>query len=281
MAPLRRLLPLALLLFAATARADELRWRSLDVEARIDDDGTLHASERHTMIFDGEWNGGQRTIPLRLDPPPQSLTFDRVARIVSKKKTVDLTRVSDAPDQIDQYGVYNGGTTIRWRARLADDPPFRGKRITYIIDYTLTNVLVRRGAPLRLDHDFVPTDRPGPIEHFSLIVELPKVLNQPPIKITRDDIPPGEGVLAHETYWLPKGASAPEALQPMAAAPPAPVSPRKVPEPTKTPVTPFTAAGHRVRAPRAGPSLRFPLPLRRERSRPLHPRAARSAPMGR
>lgn len=242
MTPTRHLLPLALLLFAATAFADELRWRSLDVEARIDDDGTLHASERHTMIFDGEWNGGQRTIPLRVDPPRQRLTFDRVARVVSKKKTVDLTRVNDAPDQIDEYGVYNDGTTIRWRARLADDPPFRGKRITYVIDYTLTNALIRRGAPLRLDHDFAPTDRPGPIEHFSLIVELPKSLNQPPIKITRDDIPPGEGVLVRETFWLPKGASAPAALAaPAAAAPPAAAPPKKVPTPTKTPITPFTA----------------------------------------
>lgn len=251
MTPTRRLLPLFLLLcallFGTTALADELRWRSLDVTARIDDDGTLHASERHTMIFDGEWNGGQRTIPLRAFPPPQQLTFDRVARVVSTKKTVDLTRVSDAPDQIDEYGVYNDGTTIRWRARLADDPPFRGKRITYVIDYTLTNVLTRSGAPLRLDHDFAPADRPGPIERFSLIVELPKYLNQPPIKIARDDIPPGEGVLVRETYWVPKDANVPAALQPPAAAPaaaplPAPAPPKKEPpSPTKTPVTPFTA----------------------------------------
>jgi hypothetical protein len=169
------------------------------------------------------------------------------ARVVSSKKTVDLTRVSGAPDQIDEYGVYNDGTTIRWRARLADDPPFRGKRITYVIDYTLTNVLIRRGAALRLDHDFVPPDRPGPIEHFSLIVELPKWLNQPPIRIARDNIPPGEGVLVRETYWLPKGASAPAALQPAttpapsAAAPPAPAPPKKEPSRTKTPVTPLAA----------------------------------------
>jgi hypothetical protein len=243
MVPTRRLLPLVLLLFAATAHADELRWRSLDVTATIDDDGTLHASERHTMIFDGEWNGGQRTIPLRGFPPPQRLTFDRVARVVSKKKTIDLTRVSAAPERIDEYGVYNDGTTIRWRARLADEPPFRGKRLTYVIDYTLTNVLVRRGAPLRLEHDFAPTDRPGPIEHFSLIVELPRSLNQPPIKIARDDIPPGQGVLVRETYWLPKGANVPAALEPVAAAPPvpAPSPPTKEPSRTKTPITPFTA----------------------------------------
>jgi len=243
MPPTRRLLPLVLLLFAATALGDEIRWRSLDVQATIDDDGTLHASERHTMIFDGDLNGGQRTIPLRVNPPPQRLTFDRVARVVSKKKTIDLTRVSGAPDQIDEYGVYNDGTTIRWRARLADDPPFRGKRITYVIDYTLTNVLVRRGTPLRLDHEFAPADRPGPIEHFSLIVELPKSLSQPPIRIARDDIPPGDGVLVRETYWPPKVASAPAALQPAATATPAPAPPKREPTSTETPVTPFTARG--------------------------------------
>jgi hypothetical protein len=39
MAAIRRLLPLVLLFFAATAFADELRWRSLDVTATIDDGG--------------------------------------------------------------------------------------------------------------------------------------------------------------------------------------------------------------------------------------------------
>ncbi len=249
MAPIRRLLPLVVLLFAATVFADELRWRSLDVKAKIDDDGTLHASETHTMIFDGEWSGGQRAIPLREAPPEQRLTFDRVARVVSKNKAVDLTRVSGAPDRIDEYGVYNDGTTIRWRGRLADDPPFRGKRITYVIDYTLTNVLVRNGPAFQLDHDFAPADRPGPIEHFSLIVELPKSLGQPPIKIARDDLAPGEGVLVRETYWLPEDASGLAALQPAAAAPaaasvpsaPAPAPPKKEPSSTKTPVTLFTA----------------------------------------
>ncbi|HVR37663.1 MAG TPA: DUF2207 domain-containing protein, partial [Thermoanaerobaculia bacterium] len=232
----RRLLLLAVFLFATTTlSANELRWRSLDVKANIDEDGTLHASERHVMIFDGDWNGGQRSISVRAG---QRLIFARVARVASKKREVELKRVPGAPEAIDEYALFNNGTTIRWRARLAEDPPFHDKRLTYVIEYTQTKVLAKSTGPLRLDHDFAFAERPGPIEHYSLILELPPSLKQEPIRIAKDNIAPGQGVVVKEAYWPAKSS--------VAATPPAPVPAPKLAKPKKDPThttNPITSGG--------------------------------------
>jgi hypothetical protein len=62
--------------FAAGAR--ELEWRSLDVDARVDDAGRLHVSERHEMVFTGSWNGGERSFRVGDD---QSIELESIARL--------------------------------------------------------------------------------------------------------------------------------------------------------------------------------------------------------
>src|SRR5436189_6309958 len=54
----------ALIIFAAAlAAADSrsLRWSRLAITAHLDADGRLHVQERHSIVFDGDWNGGERT----------------------------------------------------------------------------------------------------------------------------------------------------------------------------------------------------------------------------
>ncbi len=55
---------LALLWTGAGANAKELRWRALEVEARLESDGTLAISEVQRMVFTGDWNGGERKFRL-------------------------------------------------------------------------------------------------------------------------------------------------------------------------------------------------------------------------
>ena len=50
---------------AVPAHARTLYWRALDVTANIDADGRLHVVERHSMVFDGDWNGGERQFRVR------------------------------------------------------------------------------------------------------------------------------------------------------------------------------------------------------------------------
>ena len=45
----------------AGAQDRSLYWKALDVTARLDADGRLHVTERHEMVFTGDWNGGERT----------------------------------------------------------------------------------------------------------------------------------------------------------------------------------------------------------------------------
>jgi hypothetical protein len=43
----------------------ELHWDALDVEAHLDAEGVLDVIERHTMVFTGDWNGGERVFNVR------------------------------------------------------------------------------------------------------------------------------------------------------------------------------------------------------------------------
>ena len=59
--PMRKVLVI-LLLLAASAHAEKtLRWKQLAVTAHLDGDGKLHVQERHSIIFNGDWNGAERT----------------------------------------------------------------------------------------------------------------------------------------------------------------------------------------------------------------------------
>src|SRR5262245_59993134 len=73
-----RLILLVALLAALPLHAKELHWRSVDVEARLEKDGTLHVRERQAFVFDGDWNGGERRF--RVDEG-QSVELTALTRI--------------------------------------------------------------------------------------------------------------------------------------------------------------------------------------------------------
>ena len=56
----------------------QLHWDALDVDARLDADGVLQVAERHTMVFTGDWNGGERVFNVR---PRQKLEFLGMERV--------------------------------------------------------------------------------------------------------------------------------------------------------------------------------------------------------
>ena len=64
---------LAVLLASGLALAKDLFWRAFDVKARLDASGALHVVEAQTMVFDGDWNGGERTFRVL---PGQGLAFE-------------------------------------------------------------------------------------------------------------------------------------------------------------------------------------------------------------
>ncbi|HUO84472.1 MAG TPA: DUF2207 domain-containing protein [Thermoanaerobaculia bacterium] len=169
MTPRPFLLAMAVALAALPLSARSLHWSSFDVTARLDADGRLHVVERQAMVFDGDWNGGERIFRLA---PAQDLELHRVGRIDPSGSRIDLIR-GDL-DRVDHYD-WADGKTLRWRSRRPQDPPFDQQEIVYEIEYTLANILVPDGSNWVLDHDFAFPQREGAIERFTLDLALDPV----------------------------------------------------------------------------------------------------------
>ena len=97
----------------------ELYWDRLDVEAHLQSTGVLGVTEVHTMVFTGEWNGGERRFNLR---PRQRLTFIGIARTDASGTALPLDE-RPSLGNVDDY-AWVTPTTLRWRARRPSDAPF-------------------------------------------------------------------------------------------------------------------------------------------------------------
>src|SRR5215468_6341699 len=156
----------------AQAAERELHWDSLDVAARLAANGVLDVTERHATVFTGDWNGGERVFNVR---PRQKLEFISLERIEESTGRAEPLRQTVRPNAVDEYS-WAGRQTLRWRSRLPSDPPFANTRLTYVLHYKLSGTLLREDEQeYRIDHDFAFPDRPGPIERFTLNLDLDPV----------------------------------------------------------------------------------------------------------
>jgi len=182
-----------LLMASATCQAKSLYWQSLDVEAQLDAMGGLHVVERQHMVFDGNWNGGERIFRLGFG---QRLELLGMKRIDPLSGAVTVMQSGDLAET-DHYQRVSDNK-LRWRSRRANDPLFHNTGIIYEIEYRLTGILQKQGEQYRLNHDFAFTDRDGDIRHFSLRLTLdPAWSSRPasPLVVERGRLPPGRGVL--------------------------------------------------------------------------------------
>lgn len=196
-----------LLLLASPALAQRsLEWELIAVKARLDETGLLHISEEQHYVFNGDWNGGERTVRLGKE---QQFHFDNLSRRDEAGELKPLNYGST--DEVDGYLV--NGESIRWRSRLPSDPPFRDRRITYVIDYTLSNILYKRGNHYRLNHDFAFTDRPGAIRRLTVDLELDPAWHSDSLQrhYEAESIPPGRGFVVKGTLDFRGTGPLPEA----------------------------------------------------------------------
>ena len=139
-----------------------LYWNKVDVRALLKNDGSLDITEIQTMNFTGNWNGGYRDLSLR---PGQTLDFDRIERYVNNKW---IPVIRGDIDRTDRYTVENH-TKIKWRSRLASDPPFDHTEIVYKLHYTIKGeILLKVEDHYTLDYDFLFPDRNGIVETYHL-----------------------------------------------------------------------------------------------------------------
>ena len=168
----------------------ELYWDAVDVDARLDASGRLYIDEVQTMVFTGDWNGGERVFNIR---PQQSLESVEIFREVGGRWEPLLA--DSSVDDVDEY-TWSGATELRWRSRRPDDPPFARTPIRYLLRYQLTNILLKDGDTYQLDHDFLFPDRDEEIREFTLKLTLDPAwqpIEAVPATYTAASVPPGEG----------------------------------------------------------------------------------------
>ncbi len=195
------------MMIPVNSAARSLYWQDMRVSATLDGDGRLHVLERQTMVFSGAWNGGERRINLR---PGQRLVVHNIYRINPGTDT-RISLMRGDLSKVDHWVRYNGNT-VRWRARLPSDPPFTHRVIIYLLEYTLSGILLPvDGDGYQFRHDFAFPDRDGVIEHFSLdlILNSPwKVRGSLPTHVERTSLPPGTSVILSAILQHPDGVPA-------------------------------------------------------------------------
>jgi uncharacterized membrane protein YgcG len=219
---LRRVVCVAGLLAGSTAFSQDrsLYWDALTVEAHLDSQGALHVTERHAMVFDGAWNGGERTFQVR---SWHELNLQSFAEVEPNTQT----RVPWQEGDLDQIGEYRlDGNSLRWRSRQPDDPPFAQTSKTYEISYSLTGVLVPENGVYRLEHNLAFPDRSGEIRQFDATLEIDPVWEAEgvPTQWHHENLQPGESVLVTGQLKY-SGAAQPSAVAKERARPSATAMP--------------------------------------------------------
>jgi hypothetical protein len=185
-----------------------LHWDNVDVTAHLDAEGRLLVTETQTMVFNGDWNGGERRFNIRPRQKLELINLDRAEGDGRKPMVLDSSL-----DDVDDYALTDN-TTLRWRSRLPTDAPFANARRTYVLHYQLSNILLKDGDDYKLDHDFLFPDRDGVISRASVALTFDPAW-QPRTSVqsryTAEQLRPGQGlVLTIPLHYT--GAGVPAAL---------------------------------------------------------------------
>jgi len=199
---------------AAAGAAKDLSWSAFDVKARLDSSGALHVVETQTMLFDGDWNGGERTFRIL---PGQSFAFESITRI-----DPDGTRHPLAAGELSAVDEYKfvSDNVLRWRSRRPSDPEFEHAERIYELAYTLSGILVKQGNRYVLDNDFAFPERQYSIHKFSLSLSLDPVWKPAaPLKERFESglLPPGQGFVVRAELAY-SGAGEPSGINHIPAA---------------------------------------------------------------
>lgn len=176
MPAIRHLIRFALLLACCAwtqnlqAQARTLHWQSFDVEATLDSDGRLHVRETQAIVFTGAWNGGERHFRVRRPQRLDFISLDEFDPATGIKRAF----VNGSLASIGEYR-WADDHLLRWRSRMATDPPFNATVRVYELSYVLSNILVQVDGGYVLDHDFAFADRSGTISDFTRTLHIDPV----------------------------------------------------------------------------------------------------------
>lgn len=198
--------------FAADAQSRTLNWPRISVRAQLDSTGTLHVRETQHLLFSGSWNGPERRFDIRYG---QEFEFHRLLRLTGDAAAPDTIVLREGDlDDVDRFGF--NGSTLRWRSRLPGDAPFDSTALTYVLEYSLSNILQPQGDDTYvLDHNFAFVDRDAAIDTFDLTLTLDSAWRAPAEftgRYTALDIRPRRGFVVTLPLAWTLAASRPAAV---------------------------------------------------------------------
>jgi hypothetical protein len=152
------------------AQTRDLRWKSLEVHARLDDAGALHVDEGHVAEFTGNWNGGERVFQLSEGQAIEVRGMSRIDPSTGTRREL----VHGDLSQVDHYNVSQQGeeVTLRWRVRAPDAPPLQHAQFVHLLRYVHHGVAQAEDADVfSIAHDF-SFERPGPLDAISVTLDV-------------------------------------------------------------------------------------------------------------
>jgi uncharacterized membrane protein YgcG len=154
---------LGCLVLSLPVMARTLHWEEIKVSAFLKASGELEIIEDQSFVFNGFWNGGERSFVVN---EGEKFKFHGVDKFVDGEwKPLNRGNLT----KVDDYKMLRGNI-LRWRIfePATGAPPVKDYRVRYRIRYSYKNIIKVRNGELELNHNFLFPDRMGRVEKFIL-----------------------------------------------------------------------------------------------------------------
>jgi uncharacterized membrane protein YgcG len=199
--PLLTLLLCTTVAHPLTAAAKSLDWKKFEVQAHLENDGDVTIKEEQTIVFDGDWNGGERRFDVAEGRSVDLISIQHWSPSVNGWIPVERGELS----KVDRY-QWTSSDTIRWRSRLPLDPPFHNTEERYLLQFRIHGA-GQAGDPGQTIVRFpvLPGDRPGSVQVFDFHFTADPSLGQTTsdaneqAQMHRENVPAGTAIFARMT----------------------------------------------------------------------------------
>ncbi len=162
------ILIIAFLLLCACAQAQSLYWERVDVDIQVLSDGVLDVTEEQEYVFDGEWNGGYRDVPLARVDHYSDISVSEEGRAYERGS---IRRAHN-------FIVFRNGANLRikWRSHEPGAPPYSDEHIIFTIRYRVHGAINDASGWHELYWKTVFPERDSDIKNASVRITLPQAL---------------------------------------------------------------------------------------------------------
>lgn len=165
----------AALVFPAIAAERSLYWDAIQTDIYLNEDSSFNVIERLEYVFNGEWNGGFRSISFK--------GLDNISAVELWEDKLQYIEGS-----LDKYhftaGKNNGRMEIKWRSRKVDEPPYQNARKTFVLKYRVDGALNYLDGHDELYWKAIFEEREGVVKQARAVIHLPQDVDNSKLKVT-------------------------------------------------------------------------------------------------